>query len=302
MKSLYSNLLKSGNVVKNEEARVIDSNVKVAERLQYLSEILQAESEDGFYDDFTAGLDAVQVEQLLGDPDGLIDGSIEGSFEDSFEEGLIAEGQSFDTGAFEQMKADAEAEADSILSAAREEAESIIAAANADAEAIRSRAQADGHDEGYQIGYDEGVSIAREAEERCARRESELEAYYAGKLDELEPQFVDKITDIYEHIFMTDLSNKKELVHFLLTDAMRNIEGGKTFLIHVSKEDYEFVLENKDDLTRGLPGTSTLEVIEDVTLSQSECFIEADSGIFDCGLGTELQLLKKELTLLSYKA
>lgn len=302
---MHNNLLKSGNILKQEETRVIDSNSRVAERLQYLSEILQNAPEDEFYDDFSAGLDAVQVEHLVGDP------SLLGDYQDLTDDELLAlaaeanqggEMPTIDTAAFEQMKADAEAEADSILSAAREEAESIIAAANADAEAIRSRAQADGHDEGYQIGYDEGVSIAREAEERCARRESELEAYYAGKLDELEPQFVDKITDIYEHIFMTDLSNKKELVHFLLTDAMRNIEGGKTFLIHVSKEDYEFVLENKDDLTRGLPGTSTLEVIEDVTLSQSECFIEADSGIFDCGLGTELQLLKKELTLLSYKA
>lgn len=302
---MHNNLLKSGNILKQEETRVIDSNSRVAERLQYLSEILQNAPEDEFYDDFSAGLDAVQVEHLVGDP------SLLGDYQDLTDDELLAlaaeanqggEMPTFDTAAFEQMKADAEAEADSILSAAREEAESIIAAANADAEAIRSRAQADGHDEGYKIGYDEGVSIAREAEERCARRESELEAYYAGKLDELEPQFVDKITDIYEHIFMTDLSNKKELVHFLLTDAMRNIEGGKTFLIHVSKEDYEFVLENKDDLTRGLPGTSTLEVIEDVTLSQSECFIEADSGIFDCGLGTELQLLKKELTLLSYKA
>lgn len=188
-----------------------------------------------------------------------------------------------------------------MLSAAREEAEGIIAAANADAEAIRAKAQTDGHEEGYQIGYEEGVSIAKEAEEKCERRQEELEAYYGRKIEELEPAFVDKITDIYEHIFMVDLSDKKELVHYLLTDAMRNIEGGKTFLVHVSKEDYEYVNSNKDDLTQGLPGTSTLEVIEDMTLTQSQCFIEADSGIFDCGLGTELQLLKKELTLLSFR-
>ena len=113
--------------------------------------------------------------------------------------------------------------------------------------------------------------------------------------------FVDKITEIYEHVFMIDLSDKRELVHYLLTDAMRNIEGGKTFLVHVSKEDYEYVNANKADLSQGLPGTSTLEVIEDMTLSESQCFIESDSGIFDCGLGTELALLKKELKLLSFR-
>lgn len=280
-----ANLLKSGNVLKTDETRVIDSNSRVAERLQYLAEILEENTEDEFFDDFSAGLDAVQVEQLLGDPEAM----------------EPAGEPQIDTQAFEQMRADAEAEAEAILAAAREEAESIIAAANAEAEGIRSRAQTDGHEEGYKLGYDEGVSIAREAEEKCAEREQELESYYGRKLEELEPLFVDKITDIYEHVFMIELKDKKELVHYLLTDAMRNIEGGKTFLIHVSKDDYEYVSARRDELMQGLPGTSTLEIIEDVTLSESQCFIEADSGIFDCGLGTELALLKKELTLLSFR-
>lgn len=288
---MYNNLLKSGNVIKNDEARVIDSNSKIAERLQVLSEMLQDSSDDDFYDGFSAGLDAVQVEQLLDDPDGV--------------DGLFAEepvGQSFDTSAFEQMKQDAEMEAENILAAAREEAERIVASAREEAQQIFAQAQADGHGEGYNQGYEEGVQIGKQAEEQCAQRKAELEAYYGSKIEELEPEFVDKITDIYEHIFMIDLKDKKEIVHYLITDAMRNIEGGKTFLVHVSKDDYEYVNEHKDDLTQGLPGTSTLEVIEDATLSASQCFIEADSGIFDCGIGTELALLRKELLLLSYRS
>lgn len=288
MRSLHNNLLKSGNVIKNEDARVIDSNTKVAEKLRYLSEVLQEVPEDDFYDDFSAGLDVVQVEQLLGDPDSI----------PMEEQGA----PDFDTASFEQMLEDAKAQAEEILSAAREEAEGIVSAAMAQAEEIRSKALTDGHDEGYNNGYNEGLTIAREAEEKCELREQELEAYYGQKIEELEPMFVEKITDIYEQVFMTDLSGKKELVLYLLTDTMRNIEGGKAFLVHVSKEDYEYVNEHRDELTQGLPGSATLEVIEDMTLAQSQCFIEADSGIFDCGLGTELSLLKKELTLLSYRA
>lgn len=288
---MYNNLLKSGNIVKHDEARVIDSNAKVAERLQYLAEILQDTSGDdfgdGFDDGFNAGLDAIAVEQLLDDPENY---------------DYVDEGESnFDTQAFEQMQADAQAEIDNMLNAAREEAQSIIAAAEAEAVSIKERAIADGHDEGYNRGYDEGLAIAKEAELKCEQRQNELEEFYSNKIDELEPMFVDKLTDIYEHVFMVDLSEKRELVMYLLVDAMRNIEGGKTFLIHVSKEDYEYVCEHKDELTRGLPGTSSLEVIEDMTLQEAQCFIEADSGIFDCGLGTELALLKKELTLLSYR-
>ena len=284
---MYNNLLKSGNIVKHGEARVIDSNAKVAERLQYLAEILQETPEDDFGDGFNAGLDAIAVEQLLDDPESY---------------DYVDEGESnFDTQAFEQMQIDAQAEIDNMLNAAREEAQSIIAAAEAEAVSIKERAIADGHDEGYNRGYDEGLAIAKEAELKCEQRQNELEEFYANKIDELEPMFVDKLTDIYEHVFMVDLSERRELVMYLLVDAMRNIEGSKTFLIHVSKEDYEYVCEHKDELTRGLPGTSSLEVIEDMTLQEAQCFIEADSGIFDCGLGTELALLKKELTLLSFR-
>ena len=284
---MHNNLLKSGNVIKNDDARVIDSNDKVAERLKVLAERMQNEPEGDFYDEFNAGLDAVQVEQLLGDPDNATgqDGTSD-----------------FDTAAFDQMLEEAKTQAEGILAAAREEAEGIIKDAETKAEQIKSKALADGHDEGYNSGYSEGMEVGRAAEQRCAERESELEAYYARKIEELEPAFVDKLTDIYEHVFMLDLSDKKELIHYLITDAMRNIEGGKSFLVHVSKEDYEYVNEHREELMTGLPQSSTLEVIEDMTLAQSQCYIEADSGIFDCGLGTELKLLKKELTLLSYRA
>lgn len=288
MKSLSSgNLLKSGNIVKSEEARIIDSNVKVAERLTRLSEILDSKpefEEINFSDDgFSEGLDAMQVEQLFSEPQETV------------------EVQPINEDVINEMMANAQEEADRILSAAREEAEGILASANAEALEIKAKAEADGHDEGYKVGYDEGVKLAEEAEQRCMQKEQELEELYEQKIEELEPVFVDKLTDIYEHVFMTDLADKKELVLYLLSDAMRNIEGGKNFLVHVSKDDYEYVLENKDELFKGLPSTSTLEVIEDLTLSAAQCFIEAESGIFDCGLGTELSLLKKELSLLSYR-
>jgi len=290
MKSLYNNLLKSGNIVKNEETRVIDSNSKIAERLKYLQEILgNQESEDDFYEGFTAGLDAIKVEQLLDD-----DGNLE-PIQD------VQEPSDLVNTAYDHEIEEANAEAEAILSAAREEADRLVAEANAEAQSIREQAMADGHGEGYKAGYDEGLRIAEEAEEKFRVKEAEMEVSYNQKLDELEPLFIEKLTGIYEHLFMVDLSDRQDLIMHLLVNCIRNIEGGKTFLVHVSKEDYEYVNSNKDELTKGLPGTSTLEVIEDISLSQAQCFIEADSGIYDCGLGTELSLLKKELALLSYR-
>lgn len=286
-------VLKSGNIVKSDEARVIDSNEKIAERLQHLAEVMAASenySEGDYYpeDGFVEGLDAIQVEQLMGDSD-----SLEGQYEAA---------PQIDTQALEEMKEQARIEAEEILSAAREEAESIIANAGAEAEEIKANARTAGHDEGYNSGYNEAMQTAEEVKMQCAQREAELESYYQQKISELEPLFIDKLTEIYEHIFNVDLSKNKELIVYLLSDAIRNIDGAKTFFIHVSKEDISYVSEHKEALMQGIPNTSTLEIIEDATLSETECFIEAESGIFDCGLGTELSLLKKELSLLSYKS
>ena len=61
-----------------------------------------------------------------------------------------------------------------------------------------------------------------------------------------------------------------------------------------------FRSEHRDDLAEGLGSSATVEVINDVTLTAGNCFVETDGGIFDCSLGTELELLKKELRVLSY--
>ena len=51
----------------------------------------------------------------------------------------------------------------------------------------------------------------------------------------------------------------------------------------------------KKQLVAGLAISSAVDIIEDLTLAKGECFIEADGGIFDCGLGTQLKELRKKL-------
>ena len=56
----------------------------------------------------------------------------------------------------------------------------------------------------------------------------------------------------------------------------------------------------KKALLAGIAHAANVEIIEDVTLNEGECLIETGGGIFDCGLGTQLSGLEKELKLLSY--
>ena len=58
---------------------------------------------------------------------------------------------------------------------------------------------------------------------------------------------------------------------------------------------------NKAALFEGIPGEDNTEIVPDVTLSLGQAMIDTGSGIIDCSVGTELEGLRKQLMLLSYK-
>jgi flagellar assembly protein FliH len=120
-------------------------------------------------------------------------------------------------------------------------------------------------------------------------------------LREAEPKFIDTLTGIYEHIFHVSLKNSRELIVYLIQNTMRNIEGGGTYVIHVSKEDFPFASVQKKELVKGTNiNLDSVELLEDATLNKNECMIETGNGVFDCSLGTQLEALNEELRLLSY--
>ena len=264
-----------------KEKRVIDSNQAVSERIRALSEILESVPEEDFAEEFSEGLDAEQVDALLTDQDELA------------EEAARNE-------AAQKLIDDANEQAQQIIEDANAQAQQIIEDAKAESTTVFDEARVKGEQEGNEKGYAEGLERARQLEAAAEEKAAALDADYEAKMSELEPKMVETLTDIYSHVFGIDLSGRNDVVLHLLKDTIRNIESSKNFLVHVSKEDREYVSENRDELTEGLGGSATVEVIEDITLSAGSCFIETDGGIFDCSLGTELELLRKELRILSY--
>ena len=129
----------------------------------------------------------------------------------------------------------------------------------------------------------------------------ELEEAYDRQIEVLEPQFVDTITGIYEHIFHVELSSYREILTSLISDTLHKLEGTRSFIIHVSKDDYAYVNMQKRQVLSGAVSESTsVDVVEDLTLEKNECMIETENGIFDCGLGTQLSELKARLALLAW--
>ena len=289
-----SNLVKSNYISYDEEqgARVIDSNKLIEEKIQRLAmAVAEEEADESFEAEFVEGLDSEQVEMLLADND-----TGEGDESNVMHQQAPSQPR-VDTAAIEQ---EANAHAEEIVSQAKDEAKSIINNAIMEAEELKNKAKQEGHSEGYEQGYAEGTGKNAELEAKLRAEQQQLEADYEARLTELEPKFVDTLTDIYEHVFHVHFAQNKEIVLHLLQDAIRKIEGSKDFIVRVSKADYEYVSERKKELLLKAVNSGNVEVVEDMTLEAGHCMVETDGGIFDCGVDTQLSGLAKELKLLSY--
>lgn len=270
---MLSNLLKA-NRIKEEEVRIIDYNDVITEKLEAIRRQLLRES--GLLDEeeggFMAGLSAPTVE-LEPQPDPA-----------------------------EELEK-ARAEAAELLENARAQAEQIVSQAEAEAADMREREREAGWQEGNQAGYAEGSSQAHaelEAErQRMAQEEQRREEDYRQRLEQMEKELVDIIVEVVSHVTSASLVEKRDIVLHLVENALEQAEGSRQFLIHVSKEDYPVVAENKDALLSQVPQSTELEIIRDATLTEGQCMIETDGGVFDCGLGTQLNGLVADIRALS---
>lgn len=291
-----SSLLKGGWVeVDNEEKRIIDTNELVNKRLTGLSQPVRCVShttlgepdEDGF-----AG--GVQAEILEGITEDGGSGASAVIHQEPAPTGPSLEDTQKQV---DQMLADARAQ----VEATRQEADSIRAQAQSDAANVKENARREGMQQGYQDGIARADQETNQRMAQLEQKEKDLESAYETKIQELEPQFIDTLTGIYEHIFHVELQGYRDILSYLITNTMRKIEGNRSFFIHVSKEDYPFVSMQKKQFTASVASGSSVEVVEDLTLSKNQCLIETEDGIFDCGVNTQLTELSNRLRLLSYE-
>ncbi len=296
-------------VVRDQEKLVIDNNEKVAKKIEYLTEQMmkEASAADGteLLDGFSSGLDAECVEALTAEGDEELPSVIKASPSEAEEAAAQAQNTAGRQSASEALSI-VSAQAEEMLAAARREAENIKSHAlievQIEIENLRKTAMEEARTEGYEAGYQEGVAEVEQERNSLLEQKKKMEDEYQQLISELEPKFVDTLTDIYEKVFRVDLKKEQDIIMHLISSTMQKIEGSSNYLIHVSKEDYSYVnLKKQDVLMPVVSPNASIEVVEDITLGANDCIIETDGGVFDCGLGTQLDDLAQKLKLLSYR-
>ncbi len=283
---MFSNLYKAGFVHLGEDARVIDMNAILEKRLKEEAERRSRQPEHELVaaqDGFTEGLNAEKVDVLL-EPDAEAASQQNASIQEQ-----------------EQLKQEIE-EARNELAGLQAQIEQEKEQAQLEIDQMKAKAFEEANEQGYQEGYRKGLDSVQELQKQCEDERLQQEQEYQKKLEEMEPLMVDTLCDVYSHIFKVEAKEHKELVLKLLQDTLLKVDGTGSIIVHVAKEDYAYVQEQKGALLEeaGMQSGS-VEIVSDAALARAQCMIETEGGVYDCSLDTELAELKRRLMLLAYQ-
>ena len=288
---MYNNLYKSSYVNQDQKVRVIESNDLVAKKLDSIANTIISDNSDEGGESVMQEVSAANVASLLSDDNDkkvknfYVTQNINSKNSMSKESVQIVNNMASD-----------------IVTRANAEAEKIIREATIEAENIKQQA----YKQARAMGYDEGINAGKEAliekELLLNKQKEELVEEYKAKIDDIEPALVDVLTDIYEHVFQVDFSDRKEVIYHLAKNTLASMETGKTYTLRLSPDDFNFLTMQKRELVKGsgIP-VESLEFIEDKSLTQGNAFIETGGGIFDCSVTTHLDNLRKTLQVLSFE-
>lgn len=276
MRSL-SNLIKSRYVYVNDENRkIIDSNGK-SEELRTIN--------------FTRPLDL-----LPGDGKAEPDMSGEGG-EIVFSEGLNA--PIIENALSEEEEVQLREQGEQIISDAKDQANQILAQAEEEAklssQAVIEEASKQGYEEGMQRAMSEVNQTKKELEQLRQKHNKE----YLDQINKLEPMFADVVASLIEKITGVILEEKKDIILYLIHNSIVEADNSKSYMIRVSKEDYDFVSSKKEDLDNLVTQDTLVDIILDKNLSKNQCLIETETRMIDCSLDVQLNNLIQDIKLLS---
>lgn len=262
-----SNLLKYNNVIHKSSTRVIDSNKLANEKIEYYRQHSQGQ---GFVEGLNIStVDVLPTEEVQEEPSA------------------------------EEITNEAKLQAEAILEEAKAKSELMLKEARLEAEKLKNLATEDGRMEGFDKGYKEGLDKVNELEEALKQKEQQLELDYRHKVEQIEPELVDTLLYVFDKVTHTIAEDKKDMIITLIDSVTSQVELSHNFLIRVSKDDYQFLLDNKDKVYGATSTDINIDIFEDITLKRNECIIETDVGIFDCSLDIQLENLIKDIKLLS---
>ena len=203
-----------------------------------------------------------------------------------------------DVSVSEEMLKEVREECDKMRNETREECDRIIDEMRASLEVERRSLYDEAKEQGYKDGAVQAQKEYDALKQELEQKIAEADVNFEKKVDELEPAFVELMIKLIQKITGILVDDRRDLILHIIRQSILGMENSNSYIIHVSKDDFDFVNSKKQELLYELKG-NVVEVVEDPVLSRAQCTIETDTRIFDCSLDVQLKNLISNIRLLS---
>ena len=185
-----------------------------------------------------------------------------------------------------------------IIENAKSEASQILEQAKQEAATKQKKIYAEAKKKGYEDGVASGSLELKKKMDEVEDGKIQLQKEFETMVKELEPQIADIIASLVERITGLVVSDRKEVIIYLIEKALSKQDKCDDFKLRISNEDYDFVSKAKDTILASIGRDVTLKIIEDASLEKNQCLIETDLCVIDCGLDEQLKNLIMDIKLL----
>ena len=199
----------------------------------------------------------------------------------------------------EKMQKETSQEREELLAEAHKEAQKIVQKAQEEASQIREQAQEEGRSEGFEQGQAQAKERLQEAALKLQKQMEQERQVLKEQEEALEPKYAEIMAALIEKITGVLCSDKKDVIVYLIHQALNQLEKTKSVNLRVSKADVLRVSANKKELKKCVSEGVEFDITEDDSLKENQCIIETDQRIIDCSLDVQLQNLKDQIKMLT---
>ncbi|WHH58932.1 FliH/SctL family protein [Petroclostridium sp. X23] len=188
---------------------------------------------------------------------------------------------------------DAHREAEEIVDNARKMSKKLLEDARKQAEEMRLLALDEAREQGYNDGYQEITSKAEDLLQESEKIKQQAQEQYIALLESAEKDMVDIIFNIAKKVIGDALDTKPDTIHSLTKKALLRCKGYETVVLRISPEDYETVVEHKENIIKLSGFSGELQIKKDLSLHKGGCIVETPAGSIDSSVETQLNAIEQ---------
>ncbi len=199
-------------------------------------------------------------------------------------------------------------QADDIISDANKLAETILEDAKIEVETYKERVIAESKEEGFNLGYSEGVEKAKLENDEILNEklqvlEDEKNLLFTERenlMTNVELELSEVIGSVLENVIGSAFKVENSLILQLIKLGLKQSTLNDEITIKVSSDLLDLVNENFEDLRAEVPRNIGLEIVSDKALEGSECIIESNLGYIKCDVDSIINSIKFNLRSIFY--